>query len=190
MDVVLRWAYEAAAETQRGRLPRDVAARRGLTDGAASAYALLSDVLGHVPTLQRTCLVCGGPHGKPRVDGGPHVSLSYAGGLVAVAVCAGAPVGVDVEVLAATAFDGFADVALAPDEVDGPPAHRARLWVRKEAALKADGRGLSVDPRTVDVRRQPVVLPGGVVQVSDIAVPDGWAGAVAVVGTVPATVLP
>ena len=79
---------------------------------------------------------------------------------------------------------------MAPPAGRPPPAHRARLWVRKEAALKADGRGLSVDPRTVDVRRQPVVLPGGVVQVSDIAVPDGWAGAVAVVGAVPATVLP
>ena len=50
---------------------------------------------------------------------------------------------------------GFDDFALAPEERTGPDgpgltdAGRIRLWVAKEAALKAAGVGLAVDPSSV-----------------------------------------
>ncbi|MCY7364679.1 MAG: 4'-phosphopantetheinyl transferase superfamily protein [Frankiaceae bacterium] len=75
--------------------------------------------------------------------------------MAAVAVSAAGPVGVDIEQVSGTAFDGFAEVALAPPERDGTPTERARAWTRKEADLKARGTGLTVDPRTV-VRRDRV----------------------------------
>lgn len=130
------------------------------TDAAASAHALLRAVLsertGLPPTdhvLVRRCARCGAAHGKPRLQHPSlHVSLAYVAGAVAVAVTDGGPVGVDLESLPATGFDGFDGVVLAPGETASTTAERARLWTRKEAALKATGQGLLRDPRTVDVR--------------------------------------
>ncbi|MGV9565013.1 hypothetical protein ACWDTE_22560, partial [Streptomyces sp. NPDC003480] len=47
-----------------------------------------------VPVV-RDCPDCAVPHGRPRVEGPLHVSVSYAGEAVAVAVSTGAAVGLD-----------------------------------------------------------------------------------------------
>lgn len=151
------------------------------------------------------CPRCGGPHGRPVVVPGlmmPHVSLAAAGPLVAVAVTDAGPVGVDVERVLRAGSPGFLDVALHPDEdlPDGPEA-AARLWVRKEAVLKAAGVGLLVDPADVllSAPEEPARLldwprrPAGVdraylplprpadVLLADVEAPAGYAAAVAVV---------
>ena len=107
------------------------------------------------------------------------------------------PVGVDVERVSATP-DGVADVAwsaaeraaLAIDPLGRSPEARARLWVRKEAVLKATGHGLSVRPSSLTVTtgaREARVLswPGhedwaGCLDLSDFDVGHGYAGCVAV----------
>lgn len=159
-------------------------------DGPAAACAevLLRQVLAELTgtpaaahVFDRTCQRCGDrSHGKPVLQHPSlHTSRSYAGGMLAVAVSTAGPVGVDVEQVSGTAFDGFAEVALAPDERDGTPSERTRAWTRKEAVLKARGTGLSVDPRTVDVRRDRV--PGRPpCHLFDVAVPDGMVCAAAV----------
>ena len=94
-------------------------------------------------------------HGKPFLPGGPHFNLSHDGDSAVLAVCREAPVGVDMEPRARGA--GIADCLetiahpreltelreLDPREL-GPAL--IRLWVAKEAALKALGTGLSVEP--------------------------------------------
>ncbi|MBI4944090.1 MAG: 4'-phosphopantetheinyl transferase superfamily protein [Actinobacteria bacterium] len=146
-----------------------------LADAVARRLGVAADDVrfGRAP-----CPACGGPHGRPVVvlpvgapDDGrphPHVSVASSGGVVAVAVGRSGPVGVDVEQAAAVGFAGFADVALHPGErvaavrpgeaLDpaDPGARpalvaRARLWARKEAALKAAGVGLLVAPSDVVV---------------------------------------
>ena len=114
-----------------------------------------------------SCPQCGsGTHGRPFLVTPPgrpvlHVSLSRAPGLVVVALTETGPVGVDVEPLAGASFDGFEDVALHVCERAAGAAERTVTWVRKESLLKAAGRGLATDPRTVRLgspRLPPEVL--------------------------------
>ncbi|MEO7449190.1 MAG: 4'-phosphopantetheinyl transferase superfamily protein [Humibacillus sp.] len=134
------------------------------------ARDVLAGVVGGSPAgivMTRSCPRCGAEHGPPRLVGHPalHVSLSRTTGLVVVAVTTDAPVGVDVESVAATGFAGFDAVATHPSERGpGRDDHdRARSWVRKECALKALGVGLRADPTTVrepSPGRARTVLPG------------------------------
>lgn len=76
-------------------------------------------------------------------------------------------VGVDIENESSANFDGFEAVAMTARERGQlrsvPPlletAFKTRLWVRKEAVLKALGTGLAIDPSRVDVSgSNPAVL--------------------------------
>ncbi|GAA4982876.1 4'-phosphopantetheinyl transferase family protein [Kineococcus glutinatus] len=135
----------------------------------------------------RRCGTCAGPHGRPTLPGtGLSVSLSHAGRRVVVALSRDGDVGVDVE--RRTGLDAAALAgALAPQEAAGDPL---RLWVRKEAVLKATGEGLTVEPREVVVARgdgvaAPVahpLRPGLVAAVRDLAPDDDHVAAVALLG--------
>ena len=100
-----------------------------------------------------TCERCGADHGRPRLERAPvAVSVSYAGSMVAVAASRredAAEVGVDIEREpgggAHSRLDDLAPLfapAAAPD---------TQGWTLVEAALKADGRGVSVDLAEVHV---------------------------------------
>ncbi|HEV3363386.1 MAG TPA: hypothetical protein VG795_04480, partial [Acidimicrobiia bacterium] len=63
------------------------------------AARLLGVHPGDVSIVQR-CATCGGPHGRPEVEGHPEVGASLAHSRGVVAAAAGtAPVGIDVEAL-------------------------------------------------------------------------------------------
>ena len=105
-----------------------------------------------------TCARCGREHGRPRVSWpdaagpAPSVSLASCDGLVVAALApADVTVGVDVErPRAATSRTGEAERRGAViDLVGGPRRTAIRRWVRAEAVLKADGRGLRVEPAAV-----------------------------------------
>ncbi len=154
---------------ERARLER----LRSAEDRArfVAAHALLrimvGSQLGCPPeriVLSATCPGCGGPHGRPRLvsrarEPSLHLSLAHAGARVMAAVSTAGPVGVDVELEAATAFAEFDAVALAATECAvvarlpsrRRPAARVTAWVRKEAILKATGDGLKVPPSDVVV---------------------------------------
>jgi 4'-phosphopantetheinyl transferase len=81
---------------------------------------------------------------------GLHTSLAHCGGMVAVALCEGGPVGVDVERRDTASLRPIADLVCAPGEAEALQQadidRDARLlehWVRKEAVLKALGLGLA-----------------------------------------------
>lgn len=96
------------------------------------------------------CPRCGGAHGRPTAPGRDTViSVTYAGGFAIVAVlpaAAGASLGVDAQA-------GLSDGPATMDRVR--PGTTVREWTRIEAALKADGRGLAVDPGRVRLEDQP-----------------------------------
>lgn len=125
--------------------------------------------------LRRTCGNCGSTqHGKPAVDG-VELSLSRSHGMVmAAAGPAGTALGADIEQVPAEVFPGFDAFAVAPAERPGvaglglpdagssgtglSDADRIRLWVAKEAVLKAAGLGLAIEPAAV--RLVPAGGPG------------------------------
>lgn len=122
---------------------------------------VLAAELAGVPTasvrVSACCAECGGPHGRPVVSGSDRldrlaVSIAHCPDAVVVAASADGPVGVDVE-----PASGSVERLRAITEVAGAPFSDVRVadpvlhWTRVEAALKADGRGLTVDPRRVRV---------------------------------------
>ena len=138
---------------------------RFLTGRVVAKYALGS-LLGADPgsvVLDSTCPDCGRTHGKPRIvaPAGAHLemSISHSGDLVGVAVTAGLPVGIDVEQERDVEVDGLVRMTLSPAEQSVwaavPPADRDAAfftyWSRKEAILKATGRGLAVAMTKVTV---------------------------------------
>ncbi len=171
-------------------------------DGADRAFAQvavrheLALWLGTGPDLvdlRHACAQCGASdHGALVAPSGLWVSLSRAPGLVLVAISDAGPVGVDVEVSGAAAFPGFDDVALHPGESAGTSWERTRVWVRKEAVLKALGVGLRLDPRRLRVSApgelaavlgwHDVEAPRDPVWLEDIDVGPGHQAAVAVIG--------
>lgn len=126
--------------------------RRAFLAGRALLGRLLTEWLGAGTVDATACAVCGGDHGPVEVRGVPaRASVSYAEGLVAVALGRTARLGVDVE---RPAGRPPTDDARAVDlgRLLGVPAERAlRRWTQVEAVLKADGRGLRVDPGRVRV---------------------------------------
>lgn len=125
--------------------------------------------------ITRLCGKCGSAdHGRPYasspMETSPHVSLSRAGGMVIAAACDAGPVGIDLEKERAAGSGGS-----------------TTLWVHKEALLKATGLGLSIDPHSIhlDASRKVVEWPTQIEDpgpwwLSDVDVPSGWLGAVAV----------
>ena len=122
------------------------------------------------------CRRCGARHGPVEITGVPVVaSVSYAPGLV---VAAAAPaqrvgrLGVDVEQERADATrtrDLERLLGLSPEPV-------LRRWTRIEAILKADGRGLLVDPGEVRLRSGGGRIAGDPARyrVADVAGPAGY----------------
>ncbi|OUE20411.1 hypothetical protein BFL34_01226 [Clavibacter michiganensis] len=137
--------HVAVARVADHARPVDRAARTAA--GRAALRALAAELVGADPadvTVRARCATCGGAHGRPVLGGsraldGLHASVAHAGALVVVAVGADGPIGVDAE----------------PRDREAPPGTTLAEWVRIEAVLKADGRGLAVDPSRVRTAADP-----------------------------------
>jgi 4'-phosphopantetheinyl transferase len=145
-----------------------------------------------------------GRYGKPALqgEGGPAFNVSHSGNVALIAVAPAGAVGVDVEKVRDVDLAQVARHVYAPAEQAAaaalPPALRTeaffRCWTRKEAWLKARGDGLAVDPTTFSVplgpvrafellhREAPALSPARWT-IWDVAVGDGYQGAVAIPGT-------
>jgi len=105
---------------------------------------LLTDITGTAANeviLDATCPDCGKQHGRVTAPGTDlHVSISHSAEVVVVAV-AGVPIGIDVE--GEPSPEALAAIGAVAGEAS------ITRWTRVEAVLKADGRGLRVDPKRV-----------------------------------------
>ncbi|ALS57862.1 4'-phosphopantetheinyl transferase family protein [Rathayibacter toxicus] len=149
-------------DVERERYRRTVSATvaERFVFGRVLLRMLAGEVTGRHPSeilVSARCAVCDGPHGRPRVEGAGEVfsvSIAHCAGAVVVAASTAGTVGVDIEpAVGSAARDArITQVAGLPFSTGGiRPADSVLHWTRVEAALKADGRGLALDPRQVRV---------------------------------------
>ncbi|MGH7995235.1 MAG: 4'-phosphopantetheinyl transferase family protein [Opitutaceae bacterium] len=166
-----RWApILSAGERERAaRLHFEVDARRQAA-GRGALRLLLGGYLGLPPEAVR---FAAGPNGKPelaspKAPGGSagrpiEFNLSHSGEWALAAFATGTAVGVDLERHRELEMALVAGRVFRGEELEawlGLPAPERRaaffeLWTLKEAYLKGTGRGLSQDPRTFGLRRDP-----------------------------------
>lgn len=149
------------AERTRFAGYRQPADQRRFLTGRVLARTMAGRRLGVSPAgvaLDATCPDCGKPHGRPQVVGANiTLSISHAGERVGLALTDGVPVGLDVEAISRRSDDRLIAYALSEAEravVDAlPPDARADAffgyWTRKEALMKATGRGLKLPLRSL-----------------------------------------
>jgi 4'-phosphopantetheinyl transferase len=141
--------------------------------------------------------------GKPSLADAAHAwfqfNTSRSGGLMACALARNAPVGVDIEEIAAAGdtredsrFSAAERAALANTHPDSRAAAIAACWTRKEAFVKARGLGVSLAfesfdvsvppeaPRLIATRPDPDEAARWTL--AEIAVPEGYTGTVAIKG--------
>ncbi|MCC4908868.1 4-phosphopantetheinyl transferase [Microbacterium sp. cx-59] len=153
-------------------------------DRRGTSRLLLGDLLPGAVVRAGPCARCGGAHGRPHVEGGlDEVSVAYAAGRAFVAA-------VSRSVATAVGIDAEAGAPDAPARIDRMrPETTLREWTRIEAALKADGRGLTLDPALVRIRTAAdgwtAFVPGRSAPIVGRDL-DGPAGVVLSVAIVPA----
>ncbi|HSK32064.1 MAG TPA: hypothetical protein VK903_01135 [Propionicimonas sp.] len=138
------------------------------------------------------CPRCGGLHAGVELEGVPaQASVSYAADVVVVAVAPTSQVsrlGVDVEL-------GVADIGRVEDlrrMLGASTEPILRRWTRVQAVLKADGRGLLIDPGGVHLRRGGAWIAGQAVSyaVTEVPGPPGCLVSLAWCSVAPAGAVP
>lgn len=168
---------------------------------------LLRELLGrYAGTQPETLEFAYGAYGKPALSDSDRLrfNMSHSGGVALFAFTEGRQVGIDVEKIRADfASEDIARRFFSTIEVDCltslPVEERVaaffRCWTRKEAFIKATGKGLSQSLDGFDVTLAPDV-PAELLRVSgedardwklfEVEVGEGYAGALAVEGSVSA----
>ena len=130
-------------------------------------------------------------HGKPELKDGPRFSLSHSGETMMLAI-GDAELGCDIEAidptldwppLARSFFSPHENAALAALAPDAARAAFFACWTRKEAFVKALGRGLSypLDAFTVSVGESAAILSGGEGwEARSVSSPEGYRAALVV----------
>lgn len=179
-DEIARDDLAILTDAERGR------AESMRHDGARATFvagrSLLRRVLGEVEGLPPLQVPLAAVSGPPRLlgPGRPWISVSHAGGLVAVAWTRIGRLGIDLEPLDRDVDRvRLAPRVFAPEERADPDATDRRpffeRWTRKEAWLKAVGTGIGVPLRELVVTSGPapriVAVPLGA---PDPMPPERW----------------
>ncbi|WP_236796640.1 4'-phosphopantetheinyl transferase superfamily protein [Amycolatopsis sp. GM8] len=192
-------------EPERGRFEayrREIDRRRFLT-GRVLAKTLLGARRGVAPgdiRFDATCEDCGKPHGKPKLPG-VEFSISHSGERVGLAVTT-VPVGLDVEADTRRAEDSLIEYALNETEqaalrglgADERASAFFQYWSRKEALMKATGRGLKIPLQsiTLDGARlaasADAALNPEATHLADLNPGEGYRAAIAFLTTEPVTI--
>lgn len=196
-DALTDW-LDSEERARWARYGREILRRRYLAAHAALRL-ILGRVLGRHPA---DIIFRRNEWGRPQTQDGPAFNLSHAGPHALIAVGRDRPIGVDIETpdrrLSPEVFDAVASIAERREAaaLGVEPDDRLRLWVRKEAILKAFGLGLSFAPKALTVGvgnadstrwRTVAVTDAGMLRefaLIDLALPFHLCGALAIGGAV------
>lgn len=160
------------------RIGRESAKRQSI----AAELALIGAMRAYAPRLAPPFRYTVNKYGKPYFDDkcGVYFSISHSCDLSACAV-AHAPIGFDVQKIT----DRYIDVAnrwFCKEEIEAvtDAAAFTRLWTRKEAVAKADGRGLGIGIEKINALNDEIICGSAVYDVFDIEAPSGYMAAAAV----------
>lgn len=170
------------ARAERFRIDRP---RREFVVARGLLRRLLASALHCVPPAVR---LEASANGKPRLAGpatspGIEFNVSHSHGLAVVAMTLGAVVGVDVECIRDKPdIERLAERFFSPHENNVlrsvPPAQRRRAfflcWTRKEAILKATGKGISLPLDSFDVAFWPATEAKLLAARWDAAIASRW----------------
>jgi 4'-phosphopantetheinyl transferase len=158
--------------------------RAAVHERARALVAELADVDDASVSIMQRCPDCAGPHGRPVVMApagarGIGVSIAHAADQHVVAAVRGRRIGIDAE-----RADAPGERVAALRELLGEHDDLLRRWTRIEAVLKADGRGLRLEPSAVDVDDASATarVPGGdrVYALHDVELGEGLVVSLAV----------
>jgi len=116
---------------------------------------------------------------RPYIPDGPDFNISHCKGLVVCALSRSGRVGIDVEALLPLE-ELYHKLVFTPAECRliaaeaSPEALFYHFWTRKEAVIKADGRGFSLSPATFEAVRDEVWVDNQCWFVQKIDVPPGF----------------
>jgi 4'-phosphopantetheinyl transferase len=182
-DLIDRYAsLLSAAEQAQARRLRDGLVRDHFTIGRACLRVLLGNALGVGP---HEVIITEGIHGKPETPplGGRRISfnIAHSKGTVLIVLGRQGPVGVDVEYLdRLTDIMEVARANFTENESNilaaiSDPVTRLKTfycyWTRKEAVVKADGRGLLLPLASFDVSFES--MDAQPVRVNEASDPEG-----------------
>jgi 4'-phosphopantetheinyl transferase len=160
----LYWDFMDEEERSRAERFRSLKAQNSFVRTRGHLRFLLGQYLHENP---RQFSFIANDHGKPRLrntqeDRGVVFNISHSGDFAVLAFSLDAALGVDIELPRPHRdLDGLANTCLTPAELAWwlhyPPEQRltgfTRLWVCKEAFVKAVGRGIGLGLTQVDVSR-------------------------------------
>ena len=192
--------YLSPDELLRADLLRDPDKKNNFKAGRGLLREILGGYLGLQPEELHFAL---GEQGKPYLCGNDqlHFNLSHSGALFMLAVAADREIGIDIEQLRDdTPFPDMARLAFSPreqKELFALPDHQQRsafyrCWTRKEAYMKACGRGFALRSNSFDInlhQETPAVLisPDDLSHwtLEDVAAPEGYCAALVANGLTP-----
>ena len=123
-------------------------------------------------------------YAKPYMHADVDFSIAHSGSVVICALSKEYKIGVDVEKIKETEISIFKDhftcgewsyIANSPDPLTG----FYNLWVRKEAVMKATGKGIFQSATETDASKDQVVIEKTAYFIKDIFIKDGYAACVA-----------
>lgn len=159
-DVTARQrAYQSLDTTERTRCQRFVF-KQDAVRYACSRHALRQVLATHLDVTPSQLTFATGNHGRPYLVDAPAAvdfNLSHSGDWIAIAVATTALVGIDIETR--ERFDGtdLADLVLGAaerrqlDRRDAAVPALAEWWCAKEAFVKLNGVGLSLEPHVIEL---------------------------------------
>lgn len=153
-------SFLTSAEIARAALLKSAPVKQRYLAGRGLLREILAGYLGLDP---REVPLATGVHGKPYLPGGEEglrFNLAHCGDRLLLAVATGCEVGVDIEridpdkplqAMAKLVFSGAEQESLSALVSPRLEAAFYRQWVRKEACLKACGRGFSLPSSSIEL---------------------------------------